>query len=160
MITRTADIVVAVVLMAIGLFVTYDALRLGAGWGLEGPKAGFFPILMAILVVGGCIIIIRQAVTGKSSVKGEKPFVLPGGLKPVLTVFIPAAGMVLLTEVIGLYIAAMIYLVGYIRWVGGFRWRTVLLVSIPIPVIFYWLFDKIFLIPMPMGMFGAQILRF
>jgi len=146
--------------MAIGLFVTYDALRLGAGWGLEGPKAGFFPILMAILVVGGCIIIIRQAVTGKSSVKGEKPFVLPGGLKPVLTVFIPAAGMVLLTEVIGLYIAAMIYLVGYIRWVGGFRWRTVLLVSIPIPVIFYWLFDKIFLIPMPMGMFGAQILRF
>lgn len=160
MITRTADIVVAAILMAIGLLVASEAFRLGAGWGLEGPKAGFFPLLMSILVVGGCIIIIRQAVTGKSSVKGEKPFVFPGGLKPVLTVILPALGMVIVTEIVGLYIAAMIYLVGYIRWVGGFRWRTVLLVSIPIPLIFYWLFDKIFLIPMPMGMFGAKILRF
>ncbi|MBI4571803.1 MAG: tripartite tricarboxylate transporter TctB family protein [candidate division NC10 bacterium] len=160
MIARTADKVVAVILMAIGLLVAYDGLRLGAGWGLEGPKAGFFPLLMSVLVVGGCLVIIRQAVTGRSSVKGEKPFVLPGGLKPVLTVVLPALGMVILTEIIGLYLAAMIYLAAYIRLVGGFRWRTVLLVSIPIPLIFYWLFDKMFLIPMPMGMFGAQILRF
>ncbi len=160
MITRTADIVVAAILMAIGLLVAYDALRLGAGWGLEGPKAGFFPFLMAVLVVGGCVVVMIQAVKGTSSVKGSKPFVPSGGLKPVLTVFIPACGMVLLIEVVGLYVAAMISLVGYIRWVGGFRWRTVLLVSIPIPLIFYWVFDKFFLIPMPMGMFGAQILRF
>lgn len=160
MTTRAADIVVAVILMAIGLVVAYDALRLGAGWGLEGPKAGFFPLLMAILVVGGGIIITRQAVTGKSSVKGEKRFVPPGGLKPVLTVCIPAIGMVLLTEVVGLYIAAMIYLAAYIRFVGGFRWRTVLLVSIPIPLIFFVVFEKIFLIPLPMGWYGAQVLRF
>jgi hypothetical protein len=160
MITRTADIVVAVFLMAIGLLVTYDAFRLGAGWGLEGPKAGFFPLLMSILVLGGCIIIIRQAVTGKSSLKGGKPFVLPGGLKPVLTVVLPALGMVIVTEIVGLYLAAMIYLVAYIRLVGGFRWQTVFLVSIPIPLIFYVVFDKIFLIPMPMGMYGGMLLRF
>ncbi len=160
MTTRTADILVAVFLMAIGLVTGADALRLGAGWGLEGPKAGFFPFLMSILVVGGSIIIIRQAVTRTSSVKGDKPFVPAGGLKPVLTVCIPAIGMVLLTEVVGLYIAAMIYLVGYIRWVGGFRWLTVLLVSIPIPLIFYVVFEKIFLIPLPMGWYGAQVLRF
>jgi hypothetical protein len=160
MITRTADILVAVILMTIGLVVAYDAVRLGAGWGLEGPKAGFFPILMSTLVVGGCIVIIRQAVTGKSSVKGDKRFVPPGGLKPVLTVCIPAIGMVILTEVVGLYVAAMIYLAAYIRLVGGFRWRTVLLVSIPIPLIFYVVFEKIFLIPMPMGLYGALFLRF
>jgi hypothetical protein len=68
--------------------------------------------------------------------------------------------MVLLTEVVGLYVAAMIYLAAYIKIVGGYRWRTVLLVSIPIPFIFYWVFEKVFLIPMPAGMFGAQILRF
>jgi hypothetical protein len=158
--TKTADILVAAIILCLGLLVGRDALRLGSGWGLEGPRAGFFPFMMVILVVGGCIIVIIQAVRGTSSVKGSKPFVAPGGLKPVLTVFIPAMGMVLLTEVVGLYIAAMIYLFGYIRWVGGFRWRTVLLVSIPIPLIFYWIFDKFFLIPMPMGIFGAQILRF
>lgn len=160
MTTRTADVVVAVILMATGLLVASDAIRLGAGWGMEGPKAGFFPLLMSILVLGGGVIIIRHAVTGKSSVKGEKRFVPLGGLKPVLTVCIPAIGMVIATEIVGLYIAAMIYLVGYIRLVGRFHWRTVLLVSIPIPLIFYVVFEKIFLIPLPMGLYGAQILRF
>lgn len=160
MITRTGDIIVAAIIMVIGLIVMYDSLRLGAGWGMMGPRPGFFPFLMSLLVVGGCVIVIRQALTGTSSVKGEKPFVLAGGLKPVLMVFIPAMGMVILTEVIGLYIAAMIYLAAYIRWVGRFRWRTVLLVSIFIPLFFFVLFEKMFLIPLPMGMYGGMILRF
>ena len=160
MTTKSADIMVAVILLCLGLVVGFDSFRLGSGWGMEGPKAGFFPIVMAIIAVAGCLVIIRQAMKGTSSVKGSKPFVPAGGMKPVLTVFIPACGMVLLTEVVGLYLAAMIYLVTYIKIVGGYRWRTVLLVSIPIPLIFYWVFEKIFLIPMPAGMFGAQILRF
>jgi len=159
--TKAADILVAVILLCIGLIVGWDSVRLGAGWEPGGgPRPGFFPFLMAVLVVGGCLVIIRQAMKGTSSVKGEKPFVPPGGLRSVLTVFLPAIGMVLLTQVIGLYLAAMIYLGGYIRLVGGFRWRTVLIVSILIPLFFYWLFDKVFLIPMPMGMYGALLLRF
>jgi hypothetical protein len=160
MITKTADILVAIVLLGFGLIVMWDSFRLGSGWGMEGPKAGFFPFLMAAIAVAGCVVVVRQAMKGTSSVKGNKPFVPSGGMKPVLTVFIPACGMILLTEVVGLYVAAMIYLAGYIRIVGEYRWRTVLLVSIPIPLIFYWVFEKIFLIPMPAGMFGAQILRF
>ena len=160
MVTRTADIIVAVILMAVGLLVTAEALRLGAGWGLEGPKAGFFPFLMSVLVVGGTIIIIRQAIRGTASVKGDKRFVLPGGLRPVITVFVPAALMVVLTEIVGLYIAAMIYLIGYIRWIGGYRWTTVLPIGILIPVAFYIVFDRIFLIPLPMGLLGAKLIRF
>ncbi len=158
--TKTVDILVASFILCIGLIVGFDSFRMGAGWGMEGPRPGFFPFVMAILVVFGCLMVIRQAVKGTSSVKGGNRFVPEGGMKPVLTVLIPACGMVLLTEIVGLYLAAMIYLTGYIRFVGEFRWRTVLLVSIPIPLISYWVFDKMFLIPMPMGMFGAQILRF
>jgi putative tricarboxylic transport membrane protein len=158
--TRAVDILMAAVILCVGVVVGVDTFRLGAGWGMEGPRPGFFPFSMALLVVFGCVMVMRQALKGTSSLKGAKPFVPAGAMKPVLTVLIPACGMVLLTEVVGLYIAAMIYLTGYIRIVGGFRWRTVLLVSILIPLISYWVFDKVFLIPMPMGMFGAQILRF
>jgi len=160
MTTKAADILVGVSLLCLGLVAGWDSLRLGSGWGMDGPKAGFFPFLMVAIAVAGCVVVIRQAMKGTSSVKGGKPFVPAGGMKPVLTVFIPACGMVLLTEVVGLYVAAMIYLVAYIKIVGEYRWRTVLLVSIPIPLIFYWVFEKVFLIPMPAGMFGAQILRF
>ena len=160
MTTKTADILVAMILLFLGLVVGWDSFRLGSGWGIEGPKAGFFPFVMAVIAVLGCVVIIRQAMKGTSSVKGSKLFVPSGGMKPVLTVFIPACGMILLTEVVGLYVAAMIYLAAYIKTVGGYKWSTVLLVSIPIPLVFYWVFEKIFLIPMPAGMFGAQILRF
>lgn len=160
MTTKTADIFVAVALLCLGVIVGWDSFRLGSGWGMEGPKAGFFPFVMAVIAVFGCFVIVRQAMKGTSSVKGGKPFVPAGGMKPVLTVFIPACGMILLTEVVGLYVAAMIYLALYIKIVGGYKWSTVLLISIPIPLVFYWVFEKIFLIPMPAGMFGAQILRF
>ncbi|HSC70789.1 MAG TPA: tripartite tricarboxylate transporter TctB family protein, partial [Candidatus Methylomirabilis sp.] len=129
--TKAVDILVAGIILCVGVVVGMDSIRLGVGWGAEGPRAGFFPFAMTLLVVGGCLMVIRQAVKGTSSVKGAKPFVPAGAMKPVLTVLIPACGMVLLTEVVGLYVAAMIYLVGYIRVVGGYRWRTVLLVSIP-----------------------------
>ena len=91
--TKTADLIVATILLGIGLLVGFDAWRLGSGWGMEGPQAGFFPFTMAVLVVLGSVLAIRQAVKGTSSVKGSKPFVPPGALKPVLTVLIPAAVM-------------------------------------------------------------------
>lgn len=151
---RVADVVVAAIIIIVGLVVGLDSLRLGGGWGPEGPRAGFFPFLMATVVVLGCAWVIWQALRGKGTTAPDEPFVLPGGLRPVLMVFLPAAVMVLLTEIVGLYVAAAIYLAAYIRWVGDFRWSVVLAVSVLVPAAFYVLFDKIFLIPMPQGMFG------
>ena len=158
--TKKADIITALILMLFGVIVAADCLRIGVGWEAEGPKGGFFPFVMAVLVIGGTGLVIRQAIKGTSSVKGDKPFVEPGGMKPILIVFIPACLMILFIEVVGLYVSAMFYLVGYIKWAGDHSWRTSLLVGILVPLVSYIVFEKFFLIPMPMGLFGAQILRF
>jgi hypothetical protein len=81
----------------------------------------------------------------------DRPFVRKGGWVPVVKVAVPAFGMVALTEAIGLYPAAAIYLAVYMRWIGRHRWITIFLVSILLPVASYFLFDKWFLIPMPKG---------
>lgn len=154
---RTADIVVAAIIMCLGIVVALDSWLRGSGWGPEGPRAGFFPFLLAIVVVVGCMVVVGQALRGTGTARAGVPFVLAGGLRPVLTVFIPAALMVLLTEAVGLYLAAMIYLTVYIRGAGEFRWRTALSVGILVPVVFYILFDKLFLIPMPRGVFGGRL---
>jgi len=160
MLTKKADIITALILMLFGLIVAYDAIDKGIGWGAEGPRAGFFPFVMALLVIGGTAMVIGQAIKGTSSLKGAKRFVEAGGMKPIMIVIIPAVLMILLTEVIGLYLAAIIYLVGYIKWAGNHSWRTSLLIGILVPLVSYVVFDKFFLIPMPMGLYGAQILRF
>jgi len=154
---RGADLMVAAIILAIGVVVGFDAIRLGYGWGMEGPKAGFFPFILALIIVGGSLVIIRQAIQGKGTAKASKPLVPREAVKPVLVVLIPAILMVALTEIVGLYIAAIIYLTVYIRWVGRFSWLTTVLIGILVPVSFYIVFDKIFLIPMPQGMFGARL---
>lgn len=148
---RKADIVCAVIILCIGILVMYDAIRLNIRWGMNGPEAGFFPFILSLLVVIGCLIVVAQAIAKKGVANSDKLFIPKGALKPLAKCVIPAALMVLLTEYIGLYIAAGLYMAVYMRWIGRNRWATVILISIIVPLSTYFLFDKFFLIPMPKG---------
>lgn len=148
---RKADIACAAIILCIGLRVMFDSIRLNIGWGMEGPKAGFYPFIMSLGVVVGSLIILVQAFQRKGVAKSDGPFIPREAIKPVLKCVIPAALMVFLTEYIGLYIAAGLYMAIYMRWIGRHRWRTVLILSIVIPLASYIVFDKLFLIPMPEG---------
>jgi hypothetical protein len=157
---KVANIVTAGIILVLGLFLGADAVRLGSGWGLEGPRPGFFPFVMAAIMVVGCGIVIYRTVRGKPSKNAGEAFVPPEAIRPILTVLIPACLMVLFTEIVGLYVAGMIYLALYIRWVGDFKWRVAILIGVAVPMAFYYIFEKIFLIPMPAGLYGSSILRF
>lgn len=147
---RKADIGCGLVLLLMGGLVLWESLKLKIGWGLNGPEAGFFPFWLAAgLVVCSAIIIIKALLD--HSPFARKPFVQKGAWAPVIKVALPAFGMVALTEAMGLYPAAAIYLAVYMRWIGRHRWITILLVSILLPVASYFVFDKWFLIPMPKG---------
>lgn len=154
---RTADIACAVVILIIGVVVMADSIRVGIGWGVDGPATGFFPFLMGVGVVIGCVIIIARAVRRKSTVKSDQPFIERSAIAPVLLVVVPAAAMVLLTHFIGIYIAAAIYMIFSMRVIGKHGWPIVLALSVLIPVGFYYLFDKVFLIPMPHGSLLAAL---
>jgi hypothetical protein len=86
-----------------------------------------------------------------------QPFIPRTAIVPVLKCVVPAALMVFLTEYIGLYVAAGLYLAVYMRWIGRHRWRTVLVLSIAIPLASYIVFDKFFLIPMPEGSLRSSL---
>src|SRR5215470_10486916 len=143
--TRTADLITAAVLLLMGLVVVGDSLRLGAGWGSDGPKSGFFPFWLGVLLLAVTVAIIAQAWRRGPG----KVFVTREQLRPVLHVLWPAAAMVAATHVVGLYAAAALYLAFYMRWVGHHRWLTVILLSIGIPVITFVVFEMWFLVPMP-----------
>jgi hypothetical protein len=46
------------------------------------------------------------------------------------------------------------------RAVGKIGWIKVVIVSVLIPLSLYILFDKVFLIPLPQGLYGGKILIF
>jgi len=150
---RKADAIVALIILAIGIVVLYDAAGLGIfGWTTSGPAPGMYIGLLGTGVTVGSLLILGQVFAKWQKGAPNKPFLRPGGLKPVLYVSVPAAVMVLLTEFIGLYLAAGLYLAVYMRWIGTHKWITVAAVSILVPLVSYIVFERIFLIPLPKGM--------
>jgi putative tricarboxylic transport membrane protein len=150
---RVLDSMTAALLMLLSAIVIYDALRLGFGWGAEGPQSGFFPFWLAVLLALVSIVLFLQALRKRS---GE-PFVTRDRFVPVLQVLGPLAGFVILTDPpgpwsgLGLYVAAGLYLGFYMRWVGRHDWRTVVALATSVPVITFLIFETWFLVPMPKG---------
>jgi len=150
---RVLDLVIAALLMLLSAIVIYDALRLGAGWGSEGPQSGFFPFWLAALLAAVSIVLFFQAWRRRS----KEPFVTRDRFMPVLKVLAPLAGFVVLTDPpgpgsgLGLYVAAGLYLGFYMRWVGRHDWRTVAALATVVPVITFLIFETWFLVPMPKG---------
>src|SRR2546428_8091448 len=109
--TRTADLATAALLLLIGLIAVVDSLRLGAGWGSDGPKSGFFPFWLGTLLLVVTVVIAVQAWRRGPG----KPFVTREQLRPVMQVLWPAVAMVALTAGVRGSLAAPLSLACYIR---------------------------------------------
>lgn len=144
---RTADLITASILVLFGGLVLFDALRLGIGWGSDGPNSGFFPFWLALLMVMTCAVIVTQE-TRKAI---RRSFITREKLGPVLKVLWPATAAVLLMHWIGLYVSSALYIGFYMRWVGRHAWTAVVLLACAIPVITFLVFEKWFYVPMPKG---------
>lgn len=150
---RTADLTTALILIAGGALVIWDSLRLGIGWGTDGPQSGFFPFWLAALLIASCVVIALQARRRASGA----PFVTRAQLRPVLSTLLPSTGFVLLTQFIGLYVAAMLFMGFYMRWIGRYGWIPVAVLSVLFPVLTFVVFEKWFLVPMPKGPLEAWL---
>ena len=150
---RTADLTTALILIAGGALVMWDSLRLGIGWGTDGPQSGFFPFWLAVAMVAACAgIVVRALRRGRRG-----PFIARGALGPVLKVLGPAAGAVLAMQLVGLYVACAVYMGFYMRWIGRNSWPAVLVVSVGFSVATFVVFEKWFLVPMPKGPLEAWL---
>lgn len=157
---RRAEIWVSLAFALLGVIVIADSIRLGFMWGMSGPESGFFPFYLGAGVVISSVVVFFNAFTRYRKEGAGKPLMPPGALKPILWVLIPSAAMVAITELVGLHIAAALFLSFYMRVVGKIGWATTLLVGIISPLLLYVTFDKLFLIPLPQGLWGRYLLRF
>jgi hypothetical protein len=150
---RTADLTTALALIGISALVVWDALRLGIGWGTDGPQSGFFPFWLAVIVVACSACIAVQAARRAR----RTPFIKRAQIGPVLKALVPAVAFVLLTGLVGLYVAAGLYLGVYMRWIGRYSWAAILVLSVAFPVATFFIFEKWFLVPMPKGPLEAWL---
>ena len=145
---RQVEIGVAVATALFAIVVMIGSIQVGINWGVEGPKAGFFPFYvgLTILVSSGVNLWRTFADTDP-----EWVFASWSQLRAVMSVVLPTAVYVGALPYLGIYVTSMVLIGGFMKWLGRYSWLTVAAVSIGVPLITYITFEKWFLVPLPKG---------
>jgi hypothetical protein len=153
--TRSAELAMAAFFLAIGALVIYDSARLGIGWADDGPRAGYFPFYV------GLIICIASLVNGVRALlvpaAKNRAFVEVGQLKMVLMMLVPTAVYVAVIGWTGIYLASAVFIAFFMRWLGKYAWWKVAVVSLGTVVAFFLIFEIWFQVPLPKGPLEALL---
>ena len=145
---RSVEIGVALFIALLAVIGIIGALKVGIGWGAEGPKAGFFPFYISLIVLVSCAVNLVNVLREFS---GRELFAEWGQLRQVLSVVIPTTAYVFAVPVLGMYVSSGLLIGVFMKWLGRYSWPMVLAIAIGVPVITYVLFERWFLVPLPKG---------
>jgi hypothetical protein len=145
---RNVEVGVAGFMALLALVGICGSLKVGIGWGAEGPRTGFFPFYVSLIVVISCIINIYSALALPET---GKLFAEWGQLRRVLSVLVPTAIYVAVIPYTGIYVASALLVGLFMRWFGHYNWAIVIAVSILVPVANFLMFELWFLVPLPKG---------
>ena len=83
--------------------------------------------------------------------EGRRPFATHAQLASVLAVLLPMAVYVGGVAALGLYLPSALLIGWFMRRHGGFGWLAAVIVSVAVPVLFFLVFERWFLVPLPKG---------
>jgi hypothetical protein len=146
---RTMDIVVAVILVAIGALVMWDSYRVGAAWAVDGPQSGYFPFRVGLLIVLSALATLALSLfRGRGR---NAAFVHRHQLKLVLQVLVPTIVFAVAIPFLGIYVAMAIFIAWFMWRQGKFGPTKIAPVAILVPIALFLMFEIWFLVPLPKG---------
>jgi putative tricarboxylic transport membrane protein len=151
---RSVEIGVAGATTVFAIIVIIGSLQVGIGWGAEGPKAGFFPFYIGVLILISSAVNFIRIVT-ETSDRGL--FAEWGQLAKVMSVLVPTAIYVALIPWIGIYVASILLIAFFMKWLGRYDWPLVAAVSLGVPLAVFLIFERWFLLPLPKGPIEAYL---
>ena len=140
---RRAEIITAVLLACFSLYLMDKSAELPIGWVKgAGPGGGFWPFWLSTIMLGSTIwIMVNWARRTSPPSQSEEPFFDSYGMKMFILVGGGVTGLIALVYVIGMHLACMLFLMYYMRFLGGHTWKLTLAVSLPVPVVTFLFFD-------------------
>ncbi|MEO5695957.1 MAG: tripartite tricarboxylate transporter TctB family protein [Burkholderiaceae bacterium] len=146
---RGPELGVAIVLVVFALGVIADSLRVGIGWADDGPRSGYFPFYIGVLLLGASATTMISTLLHWKSLDAE--FAKRSQLALVISVLIPMIIYVVAVSYIGIYIASALLIGFFMRRHGKFGWAFSIGISVAVPVVFFLVFERWFLVPLAKG---------
>ena len=145
---RSVEAGVAVVIAALGLISIIGSIKVGIGWGDEGPRAGFFPFYIGLIVIISSVVNLAQLF--RSADDGEA-FAAWSQIRQVVSVVIPTAIYVAFIPYIGIYVSSALLIGSFMVWFGKYRLVVAIPIAVLVPVLTFLMFEIWFLVPLPKG---------
>jgi hypothetical protein len=146
----TVDAVSAVLVMAIGAVVVWEARRLGAGWSSDGPGSGYFPFYIGLILLFGGLGILVQSLRARKS--DTSSFVDRVQLRRVLLVLGPTVVYVAAIMLLGLYVASALFIAGFMRVLGKYGLLPSAGLGAGVNAVFFMMFEVWFKVPLYKGL--------
>jgi hypothetical protein len=155
--TRTVDIAVSLLLMALALMLGFDNWRTGIAWDSTGPQAGYFPFYLSVILGGASLYGLFTTFLARG--EPSETFVTRAQLRRVLLVFVPTMLFCFGVQYLGIYVASFLLIAGFMRGVGKIAWWKSLVTAVVFTVIMFVTFDVAFDVIMPKGPLEAALGR-
>ncbi len=145
---RYVEVGVAIATALFAIIVMIGSLQVGITWGVEGPRAGFFPFYVGLFIL---ISSGFNLYAGFTEYSPSKLFAEWGQLRSVMSVVIPTTVYVLAMPYVGIYLSSFVLIALFMKWLGRYPWGLTLSIAICVPLLTYFMFEKWFLVPLPKG---------
>ena len=147
--TRGPELAVAGFLLLLAMLVIADSLRVGIGWADDGPRSGYFPFYIGLFLLAASGTIFITTLTNWRSIRTV--FAEREQLATVFAMLIPMVVYVGGIALLGIYLASALLIGYFMRRYGKFGWPVTATVSVGVPLAFFLVFERWFLVPLPKG---------
>lgn len=143
---------VALALLSIGIMVkATDGLSI---WWVPGtgPGSGVWPFWLSLLMLLSCLTIIVRWFLGVTPQSRSTEVFMDSHAAQVIGITVAALFMLILgMYYIGIYFALILFLLFYLRVLGGHSWLLTLVLMLGIPAFLFFFFEYALTIPLPKG---------
>jgi putative tricarboxylic transport membrane protein len=147
--TRAVELFTCLALAAFAALMARDNWRTGISWASDGPRAGYFPFYLSVILGAASLYGFVNAFLRREGARDV--FVSRDQLRRVLHVFVPTCLFCLITQWLGLYVASLLLVAGFMRWIGRIAWWKSLATSVIFTLAMFVTFDIAFDLIMPKG---------
>ena len=151
---RWPELLVALFLMVLAGLVLADSLRVGIGWADDGPMSGYFPFYI------GLALLLSSAWTAFKTLRRwrvREAFAERQQLRSVMAILWPMTVYVALVAFIGIYVSSVVLIAYFMLRHGKHGAALTAAVSVGVPLFFYLVFERWFLVPLPKGPLEALV---
>jgi putative tricarboxylic transport membrane protein len=146
---RRLTIAASLILGGLAVLILFEASRLAFG-SIRVPQTGFFPSILAILLLFLSIALLVQTCRQAGGESGEQPITSEAWIRISITLA-AMLGFALVLEKLGFLLSTFSAMLVLLRVIEPQKWPRVIVVALATALISYFLFARLLNIPLPAG---------